>query len=89
MAHIVKRRGYKQEFDERKVYASVYAACLSAHVEHHQAEEIAGKVTDKVKTWIKDRHEVSSNELFKRIGEIMMDYQKDASFMYLTHRDVS
>ncbi len=89
MTHIVKRRGHKQEFDERKVYASTYAACLSSHIPHLEAERIASEVTKSVMIWIKDKHEVASYDLFKKIGELLIDHHKDAAFMYLTHRDVS
>jgi len=47
MIHIVKRRGHKEEYDERKVYASAYAACLNVHLGEIEAEEIATKVKRK------------------------------------------
>ena len=42
---IVKRRGHVEEFDERKVYGSCYAACLSSHVPHIEAEKVCEKVS--------------------------------------------
>lgn len=89
MTHIVKRKGHKQEFDERKVYASVYAACLSAHDSAEEAEVTANLVAREVKKWIADKDAVNSDELFKQVGEELMHLNKDAAFMYLTHRDVS
>lgn len=89
MVHIVKRRGHKQEFDEKKVYGSVYAACLSSHVQHEEAELIASKVAEEIKEWIKERQEVKSIQIFNEVGESLKRLNKNAAFMYTTHRDVS
>lgn len=89
MTHIVKRRGHKQEFDEKKLYASLYAACLSALIGKEEAAKIAQVVCDKVKKWIEDKEEVSSDQIFKKVGEELKSLSKDAAFMYTTHRDIS
>ena len=87
--HLIKREGHIHPFDERKVYASCYAACLSSHISNKSAEKIADKVTKEIKIWIKNKKQISSNTLFKQIGKTMKEYDKNAAFMYLTHRDVS
>lgn len=89
MAHIIKRRGHKQEYDERKVYASVYAACLNAHLHDQKAEEVASKVSKEISEWVKEQGEVSSNQIFVKVGRLMEEENKEAAFMYLTHRDIS
>lgn len=89
MIHIVKRRGHKQEFDEKKVYASSYAACLSAHVDKAEAEHIAELVTREIKKWIDDKEEVSSQQIFEQVSDELRHLSKEAAFMYSTHRDVS
>ena len=89
MTHIVKRRGHQQEFDEKKVYGSVYAACLSAHVKKEEAEKIADLVAKEVTKWVDEKEEVSSDAIFKKVGEELETLNKDASFMYKTHRDIS
>ncbi|MEK6822955.1 MAG: ATP cone domain-containing protein [Nanoarchaeota archaeon] len=88
MRHIVKRAGHKEHFDERKVYASCYAACLSAHIKHRQAEEICDKVTRDVKKWIMTKEEVTSHRIFRKVASCLRVYDKDAAFMYETHRDI-
>ena len=87
--HIVKRQGHEEHFDERKVYASCYSACLSAHVRRKEAEFICDKVTREVKSWIRSKGEVTSNQIFKRTATAMKKHHKDAAFMYATHRDIS
>ena len=89
MAHIIKRKGHRQEFDERKVYASVYAACLSSHLSKEEAEDIANQVAKELGKWIENKEGVTSDEIFKAAAEELMALNKDASFMYTTHRDVS
>ena len=87
--HLIKRQGHVHIFDERKIYASCYAACLSAHVEHIEAERICEKVTRDIKKWIKNKKKITSNNIFKEVGKSMKKYNKDAAFMYLTHRDIA
>jgi len=86
---IVKRKGHTEEFDERKVYASCYAACLSSHVEHTAAEKICEKVAKEVKTWARKRKSADSSEIFEKVIAAMKKYNEDAAFMYETHRDIS
>ena len=86
---IVKRRGHVEEFDERKVYASCYAACLSAHITHAKAEKICEKVSKEVKTWARKKIEVNSSEIFKKAISAIKKHNEDAAFMYETHRDIA
>jgi len=85
---IVKRKGHLEEFDERKVYASCYAACLSSHVLHKEAEKVCDKVGKEVNNWAKKKKKMDSSEIFKKITSTMKKYNKDAAFMYETHRDI-
>jgi len=87
--HIVKRKGHIHVFDERKIYASCYAACLSAHIPHVEAEKICGNVCSGIKKWIMPKNRVTSDQIFKEVGRLMKKYNKDAAFMYLTHRDIA
>lgn len=89
MVHIVKRKGHKEIFDERKVYASVFAACLSAHLNKEEAEVNANMVTKAVKEWLDEKEDITSDQIFKKAGEELEHLNKDASFMYRTHRDIS
>ena len=89
MKHIVKRLGKLEKFDERKVYASCYAACLSSHIKHMKAEEICTKVAKQVKNWIKTKKVVTSDQVFKEITKVMRKYDKNAAFMFKTHRDIN
>ena len=87
--HIVKRRGHKEKFDERKVYASCYAACLSSHMPHERAEIVAANVSRAIKKWVHSRAAVTSDQIFRELGKALAKYDKDAAFMYRNHRDIS
>ena len=86
---IVKRKGHSEEFDERKVYASCYAACLSSHVSHVEAEKICEKVAKEVKIWARKKKMVKSDDIFKNVIAAIKKHNEDAAFMYETHRDIS
>ncbi len=89
MQHIIKRQGHKEKFDERKVYASCYAACLSTHMERTEAEMVCERVCKDMKQWITKKKEVTSDDLFKQITRAIRNYSHKAAFMYETHRDIS
>ena len=87
--HIVKRRGHKEPYDGKKVYASVYAACLNTHMNKEEAENVAEKVLGEIDSWLADKREVASDEIFKKITETLKKHSTDTAFMYETHRDIS
>ena len=89
MVHIIKRHGKLEKFDERKVYASSYAACLNCHMNKIDAEKIASNVSKKIKSWIKSKKQTTSDNIFKEVIKVLKKLDKDAAFMYETHRDVN
>jgi len=86
---IVKRKGHTEEFDERKVYASCYAACLNTQIEEEEAEKICEKVAKEIKTWARKKKTVDSSDIFKKVVSTLKKHHKDVAFMYETHRDIS
>ena len=86
---IVKRKGHMEEFDERKVYASCYAACLSTHIDKVKAEKICEKVSNEIKMWAIKIKKADSSDIFKKVIAALKKHNNDAAFMYETHRDIS
>ena len=86
MKHVVKRHGHSENYDERKLYAAVFAACLSVREPAGSAELIAERVVSKVNDWIEQKHEVTSNDIRAVAARHLNVYHKDASYMYLHHR---
>ena len=86
---IVKRKGHCEIYDDKKVYGSCYFACRSSHLNEKESESISNKVCKSVNKWVKSKKEVSSNTIFRHITKELKKYNKDAAFMYETHRDIS
>ena len=86
---IIKRKGHEEEFDERKLYASCYSSCINADIQSKKAEKICDSIAKKIKAEIKGKKCVSSDFLFKKAAELLEKHDKNAAFMYKTHRDVS
>jgi|SRR3989344_7171219 len=87
--HIVKRRGHTEPYDEKKVYASAYAACRNTHLSEQESEKIADTVMRKVSQWVLSQEEVRSQEIFVHTTEALRELARDAAFMYETHRDLA
>lgn len=86
---IVKRKGHTEEFDEKKVYASCYAACLSSSIPVIKAEKISSLISNQIKKWAIKRKSTTSDEIFQKVAGLLRKQDKNAAFMYQTHRDLS
>lgn len=87
--HVVKRRGHLEKFDERKIYASAYAACLSAHVPPRDAEVIASKACVAICRWVQIHTMITAHMLYEQLVRELRKHNKNAAFMYETHTDLS
>lgn len=86
MKHIVKRAGHLEPFDERKLYASVYASALSVREPAGSAELIAQEVVKQVSDWLETKHEVTSTDIRHQAAKHLKAINPDAAFQYLHHR---
>ena len=85
MPVVVKRKGHKEMFDEKKVYGSVYAACASAHYDEMRCEKIAEKLTKKIKKFTKIKKEIQSTEIRKKIENELKKRDEELAFFYEQH----
>ena len=85
--HVVKRRGHQEHYDERKVYASCYAAALNCHYDEKKSEKIAKGIAKKITSWIKNKPVVTSDEIRDKIIDSLKD--EDVKLMYKHHLDLS
>jgi transcriptional regulator NrdR family protein len=88
MLMIVKRRGKHEPFDEKKVYASVYAACMDCALGENGSEKLAKEMTDKVRAFMKGKDEVNTSEIFGFVLQHLAKINEPAAFMYQTHREI-
>lgn len=88
MKHIVKRGRHAQAYDERKLYASIYAACLSVRVPAGTAELVSAQAVGAVNNWLTPKHEVTANDIRRVAHKYLKVLNQDAAYMYLHHRVV-
>ena len=86
MKHVVKRGQHTQSYDPKKLYASIYAACLSVREHPGSAELIAEQVVKEFSDWIQKKHEVTSNDIRRQAHMYLQTINPDAAHMYLHHR---
>ena len=85
--HVVKRMpGHSEPYDERKLYASVYAACLSLRTPVGEAELTASKVCEDIEPWLQKKTEITSIDIRHQASEHLKLYNPDAAYMYSRHR---
>lgn len=82
MVTVIRREGKAEEFEEKKLYASVYAAASSSNYEESECEEIAEEVTQNVKEWLQGKVQISSRTLRKKIAEQLEARSETLSFAY-------
>ena len=86
---LIKRHGTNEAYDERKVYGSVYGACMSVEMGEKQCELISAGVAKKVTKLVHGKKIKTSGEIAKHTAAELRKKNKDAAFMYETHRDIS
>ncbi len=86
---IVKRRGGTEEYDEKKIYASVYSAFMVNGLAERDAEKAADKITKQVTKWVDKKKSIDSKDIFRQVVSLLKKEDKEVAFLYETHRDVS
>lgn len=89
MKRVVKRRGHTEDYDERKLYASVFRACTVVSMPMTEAELVAASVCRDMAGWLDDKHEITSRDIFREVGKHLEAYNSEAAYMYKHFRNVS
>jgi len=85
--HIVKRSpGHSEPFDERKLYASIYASCLALRTPVGSAEITADKVCRDMSPWLENKPEVTSADIRRHAAVHLAAYHPNAAYIYKHHR---
>lgn len=88
--NIVKRSpGHNEPYDERKLYASIYAVCLSVRAPQGEAEITAAHVCTDIKPWLNDKSEITSGDIRRKAAEHLSIYNPNAAYLYKHHRVIS
>lgn len=86
MKLIVKRAGHSQNYDERKLYASVFSALIAVKEPIGTAEVVAEKIVAEVNNWLAKKHEVTSNDIRRVASEHLHALNVEASHLYHKQR---
>lgn len=86
---IVKRDGVDQNYDEKKIYGSVFASLIAVSAPVKEAELIATEVTKIIKRWLAEKTHVTSHELRTQVAHALRDYNHIAAYLYAKHRILS
>lgn len=80
---IVKRRpGHSEIYDERKLYASIYASCLAVRTPAGAAEMTADRVCRDMDAWLGKKPEITSGDIRRMAAGHLAAYHPDAAYMY-------
>lgn len=80
--HIVKRARHVEAYDKRKLFASIYASCLSVRTPAGEAELTAERICKDIIPWLSSKVEVTSADIRRRAAKHFVIYNPDAAYMY-------
>lgn len=86
---VEKRDGRCERFDEKKAYNIFCRVGLNTHLSVKKAEKLADNAMSDLKKILKLKRKIKSTELFWQKVKILKKYNKEAAFLYETHRDVN
>lgn len=85
--HIIKRSpGVSEPFDERKLFTSIFTACLSVSKHAGEAEITAERICRDLTPWLKTKVEVTSTDVRLQAAKFLNQYNPDAAYVYAHHR---
>ncbi|MDY6761576.1 MAG: ATP cone domain-containing protein [Candidatus Nanohaloarchaea archaeon] len=91
MEILITRDGEKEEFDQRKLYSSIYYPARVAEYDEQDAEDLAEDVCQAVVERVEEQEEpvVTSDELREMTIEELEDRDEEVAFLYDTHLDIN
>lgn len=88
---VVKNHGGKEEFDEEKLFNSVYYPAKEGDFGDERSKEIAEKVIWEIKAWMSEHEDTvfSWKEIRGKVVDILEREEEDVAFLYNTHLDLN
>lgn len=74
-----------EQFVRQRLHNSIVAACLSVRVPEGQAETTAHAVCDGVIVWLRQRPEVTSQDIRTVATRHLKSYHPEAAYLYEQH----
>lgn len=78
-------RNQTERFVRERLHNSIVSACLSVRVPEGQAETIAHAVCDGVITWLRQRPEVTSQDIRTVATRHLKSHHPEAAYLYEQH----
>ncbi|MDA1196700.1 MAG: hypothetical protein O2779_01920 [Nanoarchaeota archaeon] len=87
---IIKVKGHQEDYNEKKVYKSIYAAALNCEYTEEKAKRIASDVTAKVTHALKRDVKKGACVGSTFVSGLVIDYTADrhVRLMYKHHMDI-
>jgi transcriptional regulator NrdR family protein len=89
MVSVVKRRGKSEEFNDEKLFNSVFSACMECELGERESKIISNMTLEVVRKRFSSVKEINSTEIFGAVIEILAKEHEAVAFMYQTHRDMN
>lgn len=88
---IVNKDGQKEEFEDNKLFNSVYYPALEDGLPEEDATDLADKAVYEVKAWLSEHEDNvhTSGEVRQKVMEILERENPDVAFLYQTHLDIN
>lgn len=87
---VVKDHGRKEEFDEGKLWNSLYYPARESHYSEDEAVELADEAKHLVLEWLEEHEDdvVTTEEIRTAAIEALEEVDMDVALMYETHLDL-
>ena len=81
----IEDRKLSEPFNNKVLFKSIVNSCLAAGSSEGQAKSIAERVVGAVAAWLKDRPEVTTDDIRRVSAKSLKVYYPDASYLYEHH----
>jgi transcriptional regulator NrdR family protein len=87
---IVKRGGQHghEAYSRDKLHHSIVAACLSIRSSEGSADTAAGAVCKEIEAWLKERPEVTSDDIRRVAARTLKIHNPEAAYFYTHHKHI-
>ena len=87
---IVKQGGERghELYVRDKLHYSIVAACLSVRSSEGSAETAADAVCNAIETWLKERPEVTSDDIRRVAARTLKIHNPEAAYFYTHHKHI-
>jgi len=88
---VAKKNGHKEEFDEGKLWDSLYYPARELDYDDQEAVDLADKAKHRITDWV-HRHEdnvVTTQELAEKAEGVLKELDEHVALMYDKHLDIN